>query len=267
MKAGGHWLATHEGVNPFSTDPFVSGGIPGAPPVPGAGPHVWRYRFLYYLLERRGEVVSMVVSEFYAGLGYDLGNLGHILARFAQYDDQVRQDSHVVAFLPFTVDPDDGWQHQNYTPFYTHPAMFEYRFRESGRPNATNPPPEIPPEDTMTQVDRDYIRARTNAGLVFLAEAQTELEKVIARLDELEAPPPWWETKTPPYVLPRQNKVFTFYRANGSLFSPSISRNVTYPMDVSERNGVLLRVTNNIPAGTNPPEPWWIRATDVAVLP
>lgn len=124
MMAGKHVLAAHEGVHPMSDDPFALGPIPGAPSVPGAGPTVYRYRYLYYLLEQRGEVVPLVISEFYTGGAYQFSNREMIVSRMVEYDREVRRDAYVMAVLPFTVDPSPGWMHQNYNPFY--PAVLDY---------------------------------------------------------------------------------------------------------------------------------------------
>lgn len=144
MKAGGHILVTHEAVDPFSDTPLAFGSIPGAPTVAGAGPHAWRYRFLYHQLALRDEIVSLVVSEFYAGLGYDLINLSRVMDRFKQYDDEVRKDRYVLAFLPFTIDPDDTWLGQNYTPLFDSASMRDYRLARVGLSNATRPTPPEP---------------------------------------------------------------------------------------------------------------------------
>ncbi len=69
-REGGHILTLHEGI--FGNDPvdqWWGDLIPGGPPVEGAGPLCFRYRYLYHLLQQRGEVVPLVVSEFYAGGG------------------------------------------------------------------------------------------------------------------------------------------------------------------------------------------------------
>lgn len=124
MMAGKHVLAVHEGVDPFSDDPFDLGTIPGAPDVPGAGSKVYRYRYLYRLLEQRGEVVPLVISEFYTGGGYNWDKRDMIVGRMIEYDRQIRNDPYVLAVLPFTVDPDGNWQNQNYNPFY--PAVLDY---------------------------------------------------------------------------------------------------------------------------------------------
>ncbi len=139
-KAGGHIVALHEGV--FGDDPidtwwnvhFVDadgnpttentgvtapgGWIPGGPVLEGAGALCLRYRFLYHLLEARGEVVPLFVSEFYAGGGYDPANKADVVERMRWYDAQIGVDDYVLGFGPFTLGPVPGWEGQDYEPFY-----------------------------------------------------------------------------------------------------------------------------------------------------
>jgi len=139
-RAGGHILTLHEGV--FGDDPIdkwwnvhfvddsgdpttedtgvtASGGwIPGGPVLDGAGALCLRYRFLYHVLEERGEVVPLFVSEFYAGGGYDPAHKADVVARMQWYDGRVAADDYVLGFGPFTLGPVPGWEHQDYEPFY-----------------------------------------------------------------------------------------------------------------------------------------------------
>ncbi len=139
-KAGGHILTLHEGVfgddpidqwwnvhfvdgdgNPTTEDTGVTapgGWIPGGPILDGAGALCRRYRFLYYLLEERDEVVPLFVSEFYAGGGYDPVNRTDVVARMRWYDGQLGADDYVLGFGPFTLGPVPDWEHQDYEPFY-----------------------------------------------------------------------------------------------------------------------------------------------------
>ena len=145
MKAGGHILTVHEGVH--GADPVNSGFgdlIPGAPAVAGAGSLCFRYRYLYSLLAARGEVVPLVVSEFYAG-SYQLTPAEQV-TRFAWYDALARQDPYVLAVLPFTIDPDDPWRASDYT--YATPALLDYLAAEKDKPNAIAP--VVPPAPTGT---------------------------------------------------------------------------------------------------------------------
>jgi hypothetical protein len=83
-----------------------------------------------------------VVSEFYTGDFYSLPPAEQV-ERFAWYDRLVRQDWYVLAMLPFTVDPSDGWRHQDYTPAYR--VALDYLAAERDKPNAVRgpvPPPE-----------------------------------------------------------------------------------------------------------------------------
>jgi len=139
-KAGGHILALHEGV--FGDDPIdkwwnvhnvdsdgnpttqqtgttaPGGWIPGGPVLEGAGALCLRYRFIYYLLEQRDEVVPLFVSEFYSGGSYDPSAKADVVARMRWYDDQIESDSYVLGFAPFTLGPTQAWTSQDYEPFY-----------------------------------------------------------------------------------------------------------------------------------------------------
>jgi hypothetical protein len=139
-RAGGHILAVHEGV--FANDPIdkwwnthsvdgegnpttvdtghtaAGGWIPGAPVLPGAGALCLRYRFLYHLLEARGEVLPLFVSEFYAGGGYDHAAKTDVITRMHWYDEQLAKDDYVLGFAPFTLGPTEEWKLQDYGPIY-----------------------------------------------------------------------------------------------------------------------------------------------------
>jgi hypothetical protein len=139
-KAGNHILALHEGV--FGGDPITKwwnthnvdengnpttqetgatapgGWIPGGPVLEGAGALSMRYRFFYHLLEQRGEVVPLFVSEFYAGGSYDPSAKADVIYRMHWYDTQIAADDYVLGFGPFTLGPVPGWKHQDYEPFY-----------------------------------------------------------------------------------------------------------------------------------------------------
>jgi len=139
-QAGGHILTLHEGVfgdgpidkwwnvhfvdpdgNPIAQDTGVTapgGWIPGAPVLEGAGALCLRYRFLYHLLQQRGELVPLFVSEFYAGGSYDPADKADVVARMLWYDAQIAADDYVLGFAPFTLGPVPDWKNQDYEPFY-----------------------------------------------------------------------------------------------------------------------------------------------------
>ena len=147
MKAGGHILSVHEGV--FGNDPVKKGFgdlIPGAPPVTDAGTLCFRYRYLYSLLKARGEVVPLVVSEFYGG-NYTVPAEEQV-ARFEWYDREARKDPYVLAVLPFTIDPTDNWRNQDYT--YAFPAVLDYLVQEKDGQNVTTleTAPDVRPVDS-----------------------------------------------------------------------------------------------------------------------
>lgn len=139
-KAGGHILALHEGV--FGDDPIDKwwnvhnvgsdgnpttqqtgttargGWIPGGPVIESAGALCLRYRFFAALLEPRGEIVPVFVSEFYAGGSYHVTAVADVVARMRWYDDQIESDAYLLGFAPFTLGPTGAWTGQNYEPAY-----------------------------------------------------------------------------------------------------------------------------------------------------
>lgn len=142
MQQGKHILTTHEGV--FNAEPIIAGGlIPGAPNVAGAGDMICRYRYLYDYLERRAlPLPPLVISEFYGGYvnqGYAAASQFEHYLRIAAYDAEVRRDAYVLAFLPFTIDPIEGWQRQDYGPVFEAENIWSYMRAERDQPNATNP--------------------------------------------------------------------------------------------------------------------------------
>jgi hypothetical protein len=131
-RDGGHSVAFHEGVfGDDAVDKWFGGGIPGAPQVEGAGALCCRYRFLAHLLKQRGELVPFVISEFYAGGGYEQGaDRDDVLRRFRWYDEQVRADDYVMGFCPFTLGPVGQWRSHDYEFMY--PRLLEYIQEEAG---------------------------------------------------------------------------------------------------------------------------------------
>jgi hypothetical protein len=140
---GGHIVTLHEGVfGDVPIDHLWGDPIPGAPHVEGAGPLCFRYRYLYHVLEQRDEVVPLVVSEFVFGAGYSQDGVSstEIASRRKWYDNRVRQDHYVWAFLPFTVGSYEGtWEHADYA--YAYPEMIERSVQIRDRPNAVPLPP------------------------------------------------------------------------------------------------------------------------------
>lgn len=140
-RAGGHILTVHEGVfgvdDPI--DKWYGDPIPGSPQVPGAGALCFRYKYLYHLLEQRGEVVPLIVSEFYAGGGYAQHGATpeSTLARFQWYDERFRQDYYTLGFCPFTIGPMAQWYSQNYE--YAYPLALQYMISVKDAANAEPP--------------------------------------------------------------------------------------------------------------------------------
>jgi hypothetical protein len=77
-----------------------------------------------------------VVTEFYSGDFYSLPPAEQ-LVRLAWADRYYRADPRVLAVLPFTLDPSEGWRHQDYTPAYMG-AVLDYLITEK---EAANPMP------------------------------------------------------------------------------------------------------------------------------
>lgn len=128
-KAGGHILALHEGVfdkeDPIDLGYGAGYSIPSAPQILDTGVLCGRYRYWYYLLEQRDEVVPLFISEFYAGGGYGSeADVADIVARMRWYDNQLRRDDYALGFGPFTLGPVGNWRKQDYG--FAYPALVEY---------------------------------------------------------------------------------------------------------------------------------------------
>jgi hypothetical protein len=142
MKKGGHIFDVHEGVFTDQAIDFGFGDvIPGAQPVSGAGSTNFRHRYLYSLLAARGEIVPLVISEFYGGGRYSNPPADQ-LARFAWYDARARQEPYLLAFCPFTINPDGGWQAQDYGPTYASAELWAYIAAEKDKPNGDDNMPQ-----------------------------------------------------------------------------------------------------------------------------
>lgn len=88
--------------------------------------------------------------------------------------------------------------------------------------------------------------------------------RLVVPVDNVPEPPPWWETKAPPYKLEATGAVIPFYNADGSRRTTApTSRAITGNWDVWERRANLLRVTDF----RDPARPdWWVQAQDVDPL-
>ena len=145
MQAGGHIISLHEGALPVAgysmeTMPVdlwwgPEHTIPGAPAVPGSGALSCRYRYLLHLIRQRGLYVPVLISEFYAGGGYDGADPEKIIKRMAWYDEQVRLDPEVIGVTPFTFGGKGvGWDAQDYD--FMLPRLFQYTLEQKDRQNA-----------------------------------------------------------------------------------------------------------------------------------
>jgi hypothetical protein len=167
MKRGGHVLTVHEGILPHEslTPPWAgvlgvdpdARPIPGAPFVFGAGDGNLRYRYLYALLKRIGQVVPLIVSEWYGGGTYDPAHISVTLRNLFWYDLEVRKDWYVLGVTPFTCDPDERWSEQNYN--YLLESWMLYMRSQRDIPNAL--PETIPPSSVRT--NQDVINALNRA--------------------------------------------------------------------------------------------------------
>ncbi|MGD8996941.1 MAG: hypothetical protein PVH80_02440, partial [Anaerolineae bacterium] len=123
-REGGHILTLHEGT--FTThDPKKWWGdtIPGSPEVEGAGPLNFRYRYLYHLLKQRGEVIPLVVSEWYCG-DEQSASTQTLVNALKWYDGEASKDYYFWAACPFTLGPTSQWRHTDYERAY--PGLVAY---------------------------------------------------------------------------------------------------------------------------------------------
>lgn len=116
-KAGGHILTLHEGqLGEGPIDESVGEIIPGAPPVTGAGSMVFRFKYLYQILEQRDEVIPLFVSEWYPGGQRD--DIRDVAGRYIWYDNQARPLPYFMGFAAFTLGAAFGWEKREQTPYY-----------------------------------------------------------------------------------------------------------------------------------------------------
>lgn len=137
-RAGGHILAVHEGT--FVThDPKAGWGstIPGSPVVPGAGALNFRYRYLYYLLEQRGETVPLVVTEWYCGDEHP-DYTEAVVDALKWYNEEASEDYFFWAACPFTLGTSLGWQHTDYGHVYEG-GLLDYLVEIKDRQNRLPP--------------------------------------------------------------------------------------------------------------------------------
>lgn len=134
-REGGHILALHEGTF-VSHDPQEGWGqtIPGSPEVEGAGALNFRYRYLYHLLKQRGEVVPLVVSEWYCG-DEQSASTETLVDALKWYDGEASEDYYFWAAGPFTLGPTSGWGHTDYERVYEG-GLLDYMIEIKDRQNA-----------------------------------------------------------------------------------------------------------------------------------
>lgn len=281
LVEGHHGLNIHEGVHPpDSTGPIALDitPLPGAPwPVEGAGSLALRYRYAVDHLRRVGRPVpDLYVGEFYGG-AYGPEAQPGTLANFITYDKAVRRDPWVRTFHGFTMDPDEGWRHQDYNPLMASDAMLAYIAgeRDTANPALPSPLPDVLPGGAMTQyiitvsdtLSTGDIRDRLGAVNVL------DLRLIVPIQDP--TPPPYYTTwpmgvLEPTRTLAAPGRVVDFFKRDGQPFVPYPLRDaagnprpITWPMQASEHvvvGGVhLLRVLDR--EGTD--NDWYVRAADV----
>jgi len=175
-KKGGHILTTHEGV--FGTDPvdkWFGSSIPGSPRVAGAGALNFRYRYLYHLIEKRNEVVPLVLSEWYGGSYEKDGTAADVVEQLRWWDSEAKKDYYLWAVCPFTLGPSRQWKRQDYE--FAYPALVDYMLSVQNQQNATvekspvvEPPIVEPPvvEPPVVKPDRGAPREQYSRTYVLL---------------------------------------------------------------------------------------------------
>ena len=282
MVAGRHALNLHEGVDPPQSTGRMAVDVhplPGGPfPVPGAGTLALRYRHTVDHLRRTGHPVpDLYLGEFYGG-AYGVQDVPGTLANFMFFDQTTRTDPWLKAFHGFTMDPDEGWQGQNYNPLMTSPGLIEYIIRERERTNATVPTPL--PDAIAGGGQVQYlitVPAEVTAGVLRSRIGAVDLLdlRAVVPMDNTPSPPAWYElwpvgVISPTRTLEAPGVPVVFYKRDGTPMVPQPlldaqgqPRPVTWTMQVSENVFVqglsLLRVVDN--AGSVPD--WYVRAVDV----
>lgn len=221
LAEGGHLLTIHEGVFGVG-DPVTKGYgdlLPGAVTVPtDGGSMVGRFRYLYELVPVQ-ERPLCVVSEFYAGGGYsqDGQEPATVVARLAWADRLYRRYPYIVAVLPFTVDPTEGWVHQNYN--YAYGAVLDYVVAETGKPNMVG----LVNDSSKYQVRRldpsqgNWDPANYVVDWDWDAVARNEADVIIVRIGDGPNKDPVFDRLRA--GLERINKRWGFYH----LFRPNVS--------------------------------------------
>lgn len=171
MKERGDILIVHEGV--FWDRPIdygIGGGIPGAPAnLPDAGGWCFRSDYLYkFVLEPRGEVVPMVVTEWYDGNRRTTAPEKR-LAAMQWYDREARKRYWHRGFCPFelTDDQDSSWYPVDFTPTYQSDEMLADMVAEKTKANPTQGDDEM--------ADLQSIRAK---AVEIRAKAQEIIDEV-----------------------------------------------------------------------------------------
>ncbi len=179
-RQGGHIFSVHEGTfDTYDPTDYWPDTIPGSPEVEGAGPFHFRYRFLYHLLEQKGETVPLVVSEWYLG-DEQSASVESIMDALAWYDEEASKDYYIWAACPFTLGPTSQWKHTDYERVY--PAVVEHMIAITDRHNALPPgeEPEEEPEEPAAECVAPRVAYRRS--YVLLPKIEDTLERLEWRM-------------------------------------------------------------------------------------
>ena len=146
LYAGGHIVATHEGVlgSDLSVDFGYGVQLEGAPYVEGSGIFCFRYKYLVAACElAESACPPILISEFYPGPRSG-GNAAEVVLRTAWYDKLARLDYMNWGTQLFTAGPYASMEWSNME--YCIPAQETYAIEMKNEQNATpnGEPPPIP---------------------------------------------------------------------------------------------------------------------------
>ena len=175
-RQGGHILALHEGTfDTYDPEDYWPDTIPGAPEVEGAGPLHFRYRFLYHLLEERGETIPLVISEWYLG-DEQSAAVKTMVDALTWYDREASKDYYVWAVCPFTLGPTEGWRHTDYERFY--PPLVDHMIECRERQNAPLPGEEADEPGEPESPDCRSPRVPYRRSYILLPGIEDHLERL-----------------------------------------------------------------------------------------
>jgi hypothetical protein len=244
-RDGGHILALHEGPqskrdlvdlywnmhnvdaagSPTTEDTgktCAGGWIPGSPVIPDAGALHFRYRFLYHLLEQRGEAIPLVITEWYYGAGYEKHGATprQVVEAYSWWSEKAAKDWYMLGACPFTIGPVGRWKTNRVDFGFAYPALVAWAAQMKDSPCATQesqlPPEEPEPEGEMPDAPKvnllingdfetEWQAERSHRCLVFPVRG----EAYIAERGNIFTPPGWitWFGHGKPVAHDPQNQV------------------------------------------------------------